>query len=526
MAKIHLITTRFRQAVCLLLILALLLSQSACTILPEKAQDAMSSVADSAKDATDVVSSGVVELYSKITAPEDSDEFKEILDNITPQIIAAFIAEIKSIDFNTLFGQLKRIESEIADVKAWLAEPQQIGGDVGQKHGTIAERLDVSARNATRIADGLEPDAFWIKENIAADYFIGGNAVQSKFYNTPIGTLRAVLESNDKYPYWGKDGSYYVIPKDQYVIFEQVMKSDKLALENIEYNGRRLRLSTLENIQEKGNEIVRRTGKSFDTVIKPSEYTYGEVQLNTASKTLDVLETTAKNKSINTAIIAANLKTLGKATPVGAGIDAVISCGYSIYEKTSDGRSIESFTDEDWKDVGLDSLVGAPSGAGTGAATYLFTILGMPAAFAAVIVFTIFQTSALYLKYSNDEITLDEMLMQSLEACAFSSVLAAGAIVGHMAIPVPIVGMIVGSTATMIVVMVVKEFIPIKLIEQKAQEFADEFSTRFNELIANASDIGGKTVDSSKMTLAMAYNSTASFLTDAVAYAGEKVNSR
>ena len=525
-----------KQAVCILLIIALFFSQAACTAFSNKAKDAANTIgdvtyktagtiSDSAKTATDVVSSGVEALYSKITAPKDSDEFEAILDNITPQVIAAFISEIKAIDFNEMLDQLGGIESEIDGVKSWLAEPQRIGGDIAQKHGTIAERLDVSARNTKRIAEGLEPDAKWIRENVDVDYFIGGNAVQSKFYNSTSGTLRAILESYDKYPNWGKDGSYYVIPKDQYAVFEQVMKSNNLALENIEYNRNRLSLTTLEGIKRAGDEIVKRTGQEFDKVVRPSEFSYEEVQLDTASRTLDALEKATKNKSINT-LVSTSLRAVGKASLIGAGIDTVISCGYSIYTKTSDGKSIESFTADDWKDVGFDSLLGTARGSGTGASTELFCIFGMPAPIAAVVVSTIFQTSLLYIKYSNGEITLNKLLIQSIEAAADSTVLAAGAIVGQMVIPVPIVGMLVGNVATAIVVAVAKEFIPVVAIGETAQLFADNFSVRLKELIANTSDIGGSTVSSSKTTLTVAYNSTASFVADAIVFANEKVNKR
>jgi hypothetical protein len=548
------IIVRCKRWTSFVLVLALLVSVSSCSFV----KDTASTVANGARNAADSVSSGVAELFKKITTPKDAEQFEEVLDGITTQNISAFVAELKAnVDFETLLVKLQtlktmrteqisseniklvKIAEQIDDARTFISDPEHIMGNEITKSGEIAERLDVAARNIERITDGLEPNATFdgVGRTAAADYLVDGKPVQAKFYQNPRLTLNAVIENSNGYN-WGQNEEYFVVPKEQFEALQKIRNGER----SVELNGWNPRGTTIESIYDDIIALEEKTGSSFDDLIKPAKVSYDDVQTKVALDTLEDLDNSSSAKidaaktkitqeaeiSKKTAIsecIKNDFVKVGQAAVIGLGIGAFISVGFSIYEKVSDGKSIENFTDDDWKEIGIDAIMSGLQGAGVGAATELLCIFGMPAPIAGAIIATVFQTMVLYISYSKGEITLDELLSGSLESCITSSLLASGAIIGQMVIPVPIVGAIVGSVATGIIIAVVRTYASsIDQIEQRTEEFADNFSKEYNTLLENTTKYLNSAVDATQETLTTSYVGTKNCITDAVTFAVEKVS--
>ena len=157
------------------------------------------------------------------------------IEDVKEQTIGAYIAYLNEQNLEELQASLQDILSKeiqdynaedvkllevllrVENVKEFIKNPNHILGSEMTKHGEIAEQFDVMQRNCTRILEGLKADASFegVGRTAPEDYIIAAQEVQSKFYNGINSSLKAVLEHNEKYEYFGTNGkSYYVIPKD------------------------------------------------------------------------------------------------------------------------------------------------------------------------------------------------------------------------------------------------------------------------------------------------------------------------
>ncbi|MCL2298811.1 MAG: hypothetical protein FWC27_01535 [Firmicutes bacterium] len=508
----------------------------------DSAKNAAAAVIGGAKNTVSKVSDGVGNLIEKVTAPKTPDAFEALLKGVTTQNIAALVGQLKmNVDFDAMLAELNRIKVQqsripgvMNDVRERIAHPEQLLGSTMTKHGELAEHMDVAAHNAERLANGLEPNAIiddpvLVPRTGPIDYYIDGTAVQSKFYQSPKGTLDAVIKSIEDYPDIGKTG-WEVIPKDQFEIFRTIRNhvdgGGKLADLDIEYSGSRMSLATLEKMYEQTQRIDSQTGRSFEDVVKPSRYQYDEVQLGKAEQTITNTEAEldAKINATKSSVIEKSIKNdfieIGTAAAIGASVGSLVAVGFAIYEKVSAGKSIDNFTSADWKEVGMDALKGGAEGGGAAASTAILCIFGIPAPVAGAIVATIFQTVPLIAQYAQKKLALEDLMKQSLDTCITSSLLAAGAVVGQLVIPVPIVGAIVGSVATAAVVQVVKTYAPtMKELQKQAQAFADNFTKKYNALLTSTTAHLTAAKQTTQATLGMLYDKTKSCVGDAVDFA-------
>ena len=136
----------------------------------------------------------------------------------------------------------------------------------------------MGVRNARSLIEqeGIVASFDGVGRTAAEDYLIDGIAVQSKFINGANNGLSHVLEHMDKYQNFGRDGSYYQIPKDQYETITRVMNGD----------AGELNASSVKAILAKVEEIERESGKAFQDVVKPSVQDYADPQ---QGKVLDTL---------------------------------------------------------------------------------------------------------------------------------------------------------------------------------------------------------------------------------------------
>lgn len=426
------------------------------------------------------------------------------LEDVKGQSIASYISYLKNMKSEELQDILSKetqsytaediklleVLKHVDDVRLFINNPGNILGSEITKHGEIAEQFDVLSRNCLRILDGLKDDATFdnVGRTAPEDYIIAGQAVQSKFYNGLNNSLKAILDHNEKYEYFGSDGnSYYVIPKDQFEVIQKILDGDKI----VDFNGEPLNLSTLQKAKELINLIEEQTGQPFNEVTKSSAFDYGEPQLGVANKTLDKQEAQYREKieeNRNEIRKKANedrqvaqdkaqpdfteaSKIAGIAVVFGGGI----SLGLSIHKKTRSGIRIEDFTEQDWKDVGLDTGKGAIKGGLTGYSIYYLTnIYDIPAPIAGAYTSAAFGILNISNQYRKGEIEADDFIEMSQVVCLDSALNAVGATVGQTIIPIPVLGAVIGSITTNAVSSLAKDLLnkhENELIEQYEREF-------------------------------------------------------
>lgn len=361
---------------------------------------------------------------------------------------------------------LKSALLSVNEARNFLTTPQNILGSEATKHGEIAEQIEVGISNARRLIKGLESNATF--ENVARtapeDYIKAGVQVQSKFINSANGTLNSVIKHMEKYEYFGRDSSYYEIPKDYYETLLKVYKGETI---------QEMKIAAYENLQKKIREIEIKSGKDFLEVVKPGISKYRDVQINVAEKTLDKhqkdimdinkaaridIKRKAKFESEEiTQKIAPNLnenlKISGTAAAVSGGLDLTIK----IYEKRKK-KDFSQFDIEDWQEIGLSATKESIRGGVTGFSIYQLTNYGkIKGPVATAYVSVAFGITKLLSQYHSNEINFDKFIEQSEVLCFESGAVMLGAIVGQTCIPVPVLGSVLGSIIASTITSVCKD---------------------------------------------------------------------
>lgn len=341
----------------------------------------------------------------------------------------------------------QRAAWEIEKVRVVVGAPEHILGNPATKHGEIAEQVEVGVRRARDLLAETTPGATFegVGRTDAVDYRIDGVDVQSKFINGSNNTLSHVLEHMDDYKDFGRDGSFYHIPKDQYDEIVKVMQGDTgdLSAKSV-----RAILSKVERIQEE-------TGKSFEEVVRPSVSTYGEVQQGEIHKTLDAHENDLEkeNEALKEQIAREHAPSVSEGLRAAAGAGAVgaaIGFASSVFGKYREGKNIfkGDFTRKDWEDVGVEALKSGAVGAVSGGALYALTnCAGMSAPFAGAFVSAVKGLAPLVQDYSAGKISLDTLVDEGMFVCADVAIVGICTAIGQAAIPVPILGAVIGSIA-------------------------------------------------------------------------------
>ena len=345
----------------------------------------------------------------------------------------------------------------VDNVRDFVGSPEHILGNPKTKHGEIAENVDVWFHNADQIMHNQKADAPFegVGRTVAADYKVHGVDVQSKYINGANNSLSHVLKHmkdyKGNYEAFGKDG-YYVIPKDQYEQIKKILSDDTDGLS----------AKSVRAIKEKVHEIEAQTGRSFFEVVQSGNVDYAAVQQGKIHETLDKksdqLNQTADNQKQRAdersdkkreqaqQEAAPSLQKAGKAAAEAAFISGGFQLAVGIYSKCKEGKKINEFTVDDWKDIGIDTAKAAAEGGISGFAIYSITnFTSISAGPAAAGVSLAFSVSELAYRKSTGAIS-DEEFKESCQMAALNAAVSAvGAAIGQELIPIPLLGAWIGS---------------------------------------------------------------------------------
>lgn len=406
---------------------------------------------------------------------------KKIAKSTQEQAVAAWIDFRNVLRLQDLAERLSKQEinfeqamAEIQKLKVFVAHPEHIFGDYPQKHGEIAEHVQVRFSNAERLVRGLKADHTFegVARTAAEDYLRNGKMVQSKFYKGISGTLTAIANHRDKYPWFMQNGECYDIPKSQY---EELMRIYAGGQNGIDMDPSDAKL--FDAIREWENQ----NGVKFDEVVQPSLVNYEDVQLDAVDNTIRdeearIEEIDQEQRDQAHTETAPTLKEGVKVTITAALLEGGMAFALGVYKKKRAGKKIVEFTQDDWKELGFDSAAGAGKGAIRGGSVYVLTnFVSVPAPIASAMVTATIGMLSLAYKLNNADITAEEFVDASETMCLDVTVSAISSMLGEVLIPIPVLGAIIGNTAGMFMMNIAKTYLSTKeqkLIEEYQNELA------------------------------------------------------
>lgn len=413
----------------------------------------------------------------------DSDV--HIVTQIAGGVVAAESAARASEEVAGLARQdaaLRAALGEVQKVREFVGTPEHILGNPNTKHGEIAEQVEVGIRRARQVLEYLEPTAWkdGLLRNGPTDYVIDGIDVQSKFVNGVAKNLDHVLEHMRKYPNFGRDGSYYHIPRDHFEVIEKALRG--------EGHGD-LSARTLSRIAARAREIQELSGQdSFDRVVRAGISDYADVQQGRVHSTLDGhdRELTQRDERIRSNIHdehGPSLEGAGSAAATGALIGAGVRLTSAIWTKHKAGKKMLAgdYGAEDWRELGLQAAVGGAQGGIAAAAIYgLTNYAEFAAPFAGAVVSSAMAVADLTRRYHAGEISLDEYCELGQVACLEGAVVGLTAAVGQTLIPVPVLGAAVGAIAGRMLVSFSKA-----LLDQDSKALAARLRVEHDHRVAH-----------------------------------------
>lgn len=337
---------------------------------------------------------------------------------------------------------------QVDKVRDFVGSPDKILGSELTKHGEIAEQVEVGIRNAHSALhqEGMVATFEGVGRTAPEDYLIDGTAVQSKFINGASKNLDHVMEHMDKYASFGRDGSYYHIPKDHHETIMKVVNGEPVE---------GLSQKSINAIREKVQEIESKSGHAFSEVVKPGVSDYSEVQQGKIHETLDNHEKQLdeENREIKDQISQdhqASLMEATKAAAVAGAVGGAVSLAAGLYSKYKQGKNPfkGDLTAEDWKELGVSTLKGAAGGAVAGGSIYLMTnYAALSAPFAGAVVSAAKGVASLWQDYHAGKIDAEAFMDLGLVVCAESAIVGLATAAGQTLIPLPVLGAVIGSLA-------------------------------------------------------------------------------
>lgn len=419
-----------------------------------------------------------------------------IVKSSQEQAVAAWINHLRVLRMETLLDKLSTQDCNLEtalkalnEIKVFISNPEHILGSLATKHGEVAEHMQVGFSNAEAAVQGQTQIYTFdgVGRLAMEDYLCDGQMIQSKFYNGVKGTFQAVCTHFEHYPSFINEGGKYDIPRDQYEKLIDIYNRGETA---------RSSLRTSEETLFKAMKAWEADNSvEIKEVIKPAVVGYDEVQLGVANKTIANEEAKIKetDKEIRQEAVDSSKPTLAegtKATALAAVLEGSITFAIKIYQKKKSGVKLQDFTQDDWKEVGLDTLVATGKGAIRGAVIYSMTnYTSVPSPLANAMVTATFGVTAQARKLSKGDISQEDFIDNCEVLCLDVAVSALASLLGEVLIPIPVLGTIIGNAAGMFMYEISKNYLSSteqKLIAKYKQDcdaFIENLDAKYREVI-------------------------------------------
>ena len=406
-----------------------------------------------------------------------------IIKSSQEQAVASWIDHLNQIRLSALIEKLAEQDlnldealSMLQKIRDFVDAPQNILGSEATKHGEIAENVQVYFSNARKVIEGLKPEYTFegVGRLAPEDYLKNGAKVQSKFYSSDIGnrTFDAVCKHLKDYPDFIKEGGTYDIPKDQYDHIISILNKKSSLLSRSE-----------ATLVQKIREWEQCNGVSFTDKVNPAVADYADVQMGTINETVNKEEASIREKDqkIRNQVHEASKPSFdegAKATVASAAIEGGMSFCLKVAEKLRSGKKLNEFTADDWKDVGISTAKGTGTGTLRGATIYVMTnFTATPAAVASSLVTASVGTVTQAYKFKTGEIGEEDFLINSQVLALEVSISAVSSLLGQIAIPIPVLGAVIGNAVGTFMYGIVKDN-----CNKEEQRIVDGYTSSLTEL--------------------------------------------
>ena len=412
---------------------------------------------------------------------------ERILKSSQEQAAAAWVTYLNKLRLTEL---LEKIAAQDVNLEAALEELGKARGIIEEEivnrnrggtkgmHGFIAEILEVAFENTEALVDGQVANTSWINNNGPADIQRGDILIQQKFVQKNF-SLDAIKEHLGQYPDFLDNGDKYQVPKDFYEkikILWEMSPEEASRLTNNNEDG--LTYSAWKKVQSffSGDKI------SFDD-LEPAKIQYVGAQKDNVGQTIaneEVVVRQMDQEKRNEAYEASKptLKEGMQATAVSAAMEGGMALFLAIRKKRKEGKKIHEFTADDWKELGIDTATGTAKGTVRGASMYVLTNYTATAApIASSLITAIFGVAAEAKKHHAGELTDEDFIVNSEALCMESAVSAVASILGEIAIPIPVLGAVVGNAVGMFMYGIAKDY-----LDKKEQNLIQNFQMGMESL--------------------------------------------
>ena len=405
------------------------------------------------------------------------------------QAVASWIEYLKQIRIERLMMVLRNLDKHVFLALDYIEEAKKElsllltsnrGGDKGI-HGFIAEIFEVNFGNADSAIRGNKPGYEWVNNNGVNDIIKNGVDIQMKFSKSGghFG-LEAVKEHLQKYPDFLKNGGKYQLPKDFYEYVKQVSEMTDQEIGRLaKGDSDGLNYSKAKWIKE----FFAKEGITIDD-IEPSQLNYKEVQREVAQETIarkeeDIRAVDQENREAAYFENRATFKEGVKAAGVSAVLEGGTAFALSVAAKLKQGKKLAEFTEDDWKEVGIETGKGTLKGGIRGGAIYSLTnFTPVNANVACAFVTASFGIAAQIQSFEKDNLSPEEFLINCETICLDSAISAVAALAGLALIPGPVLGAIVGSFVGNILYTSCQ-----KIGSQQTQRIVQQYQEDVNDVI-------------------------------------------
>ncbi len=398
---------------------------------------------------------------------------EDIVKRTQEQATASWIGYLNKLRLDQLIANNEQQDINLSEALKKLNEAlEEIGEKIeknrgGQKgiHGFIAEIAEEGIGNARENILGHNDINDRLDNNGPVDiYRHGGIPLQLKFHSENF-SLDAVAGHFGKYPDYLKNGGEYLIPKDQYDKVKYLLSIGEEEASRLTKSNGSLSFKDWKYVHdffEKGDIDINS--------IKPAALEYREVQLDSYDKAIkqekeSILNTDKERRADFQQQSRSTVQEGLKVTAVSSVIEGSTTLIMSVQEKKKSGKNIKDFSSDDWTEILQKSGIGTLKGSIRGSSTYILTnvfnssfsmtkvedvekveaVNSANAAAVSALVTASFGVAEMAHQFRNGEITEKEFIENSETLCLETVVSALSSYIGQIAIPVPVLGSVIGS---------------------------------------------------------------------------------
>lgn len=400
---------------------------------------------------------------------------KSIVKHTQEQATAAWINTLKQMRIDTMLQDFLKqdlnLESalfSLSNAKTRIVEEiieRNRGGTKGM-HGYIAEAWEVGIGNARKLIYGEAANHIWVNNNKASDIIRDGIDIQQKFVQAGNHWgLEAIKEHLKTYPDYVKNGGKYQIPKDFYEkLLTLYNMSEEEAAKLVSSDPNSPFTYTKWKWVQKFFKEIKELDPDMDlSKIEASQIDYTDSMAGNVDKVLRRQKKEIRNtdNTIRDEIEERAKPTINEGattTVVSAALEGGIAFCMSVARKRKQGKHLAEFTQEDWKELGIDTGVGTAKGAIRGGSVYALTnFTETPANVATALMTALFGITAQANSLRKKQISEEEFLINSETLCLDVTISAISSLLGQTLIPCPVLGAIIGNTVGMFMYEIAKD---------------------------------------------------------------------